>query len=314
MASNIRGVTTTPGIPIDHLDQLWFQVAGTRCNLACNHCFVSCHPKNLNFGFLTLEQVRLRLQESVELGTREYYFTGGEPFLNPQLTDILVETLQYGPATVLTNGTVLKNQWLERLWRAESASMYGLEFRVSIDGVSADQNDPIRGAGTFARALRGVGKLVQHGFMPIITAVRSWDLADDAEIIASFTELLKHHGYQRPRLKILPPLQMGAEAQRTFPYTAADRVTPEMMEGYDPSLLICNYSRIVTDRGVHVCPILIESPDSLLGQTLQDSLQPFPMAHGACTTCYQYGAICSNASGQNRSPRPANLVKDRSGS
>jgi hypothetical protein len=52
----------------------------------------------------------------------------------------------------------------------------------------------------------------------------------------------------------------------------------------------------VTDRGVHVCPILIESPDSLLGESLEEAASPFRLNHGACLTCYQYGAICSNAS------------------
>ncbi len=290
-----------PHVNIGRLDQLWFQVSGTRCNLACNHCFISCHPRNLSFGFLTLEQVQVRLEESLALGTREYYFTGGEPFINPQMTDILIETLKYGPATVLTNGTVLKDQWLERLRQAEADSTFSLEFRVSIDGVTARQNDPLRGAGTFERAIRGIGQLVQHDFMPIITAVRTWPLADDAKTIAAFTELLKQQGYERPRLKILPTLQIGAEEQRTAGYSVAERVSTEMMDGFDQSLLVCNYSRIVTDRGVHVCPILIESSDSLMGQTLESSLRPFPLAHGACTTCYQYGAICSNASSQNRS-------------
>ena len=36
--------------------------------------------------------------------------------------------------------------------------------------------------------------------------------------------------------------------------------------------------------------------DSLLGQTLAKSRQPFAIQHGACSTCYQYGAICSNVS------------------
>ena len=68
------------------------------------------------------------------------------------------------------------------------------------------------------------------------------------------------------------------------------------MDGYDVTQLVCQHSRIVTDRGVHVCPILIESPDSLMGQSLSESLGRFALRHGACTTCYQYGAICSNAS------------------
>src|SRR5436309_14283195 len=126
--------TPAPEVALAHLDDLWFQVAGTLCNLTCNHCFISCSPHNHSFGFLDLETVRRALEESVALGVKEYYFTGGEPFLNPDMVSILELTLQYGPATVLTNATVFKEDWLSRLERAESASPYSLEFRVSLDG------------------------------------------------------------------------------------------------------------------------------------------------------------------------------------
>lgn len=218
------------------------------------------------------------------------------------MTEILVTTLEFGPATVLTNGTVLQDEWLERLREAADHSRYSLEFRVSIDGFTAEQNDPIRGPGTFDRAMRGVGKLVGYGFLPIITAVRTWEMADENRIIQSFVATLKHIGYTRPRLKILPTLHLGEEANRTTGYSATERVTTAMMEGYDPTRLVCHHSRIVTDRGVHVCPILVESPDSLLGDTLQSSLQPFRLAHGACTTCYRFGAICANAGGGTAGP------------
>lgn len=285
-----------PLVPLSHLDQLWFQVAGTLCNLSCHHCFISCTPKNDTFGFLTLEQVQSRLVESVPLGVKEYYFTGGEPFLNPEMTPILEETLRYGPATVLTNGTVLKEEWLTRLARAEAASIYSLEFRVSIDGFSAETNDPIRGDGTFARAMRGVAKLVEHGFLPIITAARTWPLEEDNKVISQYVQALQAAGYSRPRLKLLSTLQLGAEECRTHGYSPGERVSADMLAGYDLSQFVCDHSRIVTDRGIHVCPILIESPDSLLGQSLAESRQPFAIQHGACSTCYQYGAICSNAS------------------
>jgi len=285
-----------PLVQLSHLDHLWFQVGGTLCNLTCCHCFISCSPKNTSFGFLSLAEVKQRLEESIVLGVKEYYFTGGEPFLNPDMTDILIETLKYGPATVLTNGTVLKDIWLQRLATAEAASLYSLEFRVSIDGFSPATNDPIRGEGTFARALAGIQKLVAHGFLPIITAARVWPIERDREVIGEFLNVLKSAGYSRPRLKILPTLQLGAEEARTRGYTPGERVTADMLDDYDRSQLVCEHSRIVTDRGVHVCPILIESPDSLLGQSLAESLVPYAIQHGACTTCYQYGAICSNAS------------------
>src|SRR5689334_15559080 len=126
-----------PRVYLETLDHLWFQVAGTLCNLTCTHCFISCSPHNHSFGFLDLETVRRALNESVRLGVKEYYFTGGEPFLNRDMVPILELTLRYGPATVLTNGTVFKEEWLERLARADAGSLYSLEFRVSIDGFTA---------------------------------------------------------------------------------------------------------------------------------------------------------------------------------
>jgi molybdenum cofactor biosynthesis enzyme MoaA len=287
---------SVPRVELTHLDHLWFQVAGTLCNLTCNHCFISCSPKNDSFGFLTLGQVRQALEESVALGVKEYYFTGGEPFLNPDLIPILVETLHYGPATVLTNATVLKPQWLQALAAAESQSTYSLEFRVSIDGFSPETNDPIRGDGTFHRAMQGVKLLVEHGFLPIITAARVWPEEQDVAVIGQFVAMLQSAGYSRPRLKILPTLRLGAEAKRTHGYAPDERVTEEMMPGYDTSQLICEHSRMVTDRGVYVCPILIDLPDARLGTTLAESLVGYPLRHGACFTCYQFGAICSNPS------------------
>ncbi len=294
-------LSASPAINLSHLDHLWFQVAGTLCNLTCHHCFISCSPKNDSFGFLSLAEVQRRLEESVPLGVKEYYFTGGEPFLNPDMTAILVETLRYGPATVLTNGTVFKNEWLQTLRDAEQANLYSLEFRVSIDGFSPETNDPIRGEGTFARALRGVIKLVQFGFLPIITATRTWPIETEREVVGSFERMLREAGYTRPRIKVLPTLQLGAEVERSCGYRESERVTHEMMSDFDESQLVCEHSRVVSDRGIHVCPILIESPDSVLGQVLAESLEPFHMRHGACFTCYQYGAICSNPSSGTKS-------------
>src|SRR5688572_17497548 len=238
-----------PPVALGHLDELWFQVAGTFCNLECRHCFISCSPHNHSFGFLDLETVRRALDESVGLGVKEYYFTGGEPFLNRDMVAILELTLRYGPATVLTNGTVLKDEWLQRLRAAEAASPYSLEFRVSLDGCTPEENDPVRGEGTFGRTLAGVRRLLAHGFLPILTVTRTRDDQDDAATFHGFVELLRREGYSRPRVKILPTLRIGAEVCRQRGYAEGERVTPEMMEGYDANLLVCSHSRVVTDRG-----------------------------------------------------------------
>jgi len=286
---------TSPSIGLRALDELWFQVAGTVCNLTCHHCFISCSPQNHSFEFLSFDDVENALLDSVAHGIREYYFTGGEPFLNKDLRRMLIRTLDFGPVTVLTNGTVLKAEWLQELHAAEQAGRYSLEFRVSIDGPCSEINDPVRGNGTFEKAIQGVSMLCDAGFLPIITMTQTWDDSESLRILEDFRTVLGQHGCHRPRLKILPRLKIGAEEDRTEGYQETERITPEMMQEFDRDQLLCHHSRVITSRGVYVCPILIESPDAKMGDTLSESLEPFRMQHGACYTCYQYGAICSNS-------------------
>ena len=285
-----------PLLELDHLDTLWFQIAGTLCNLRCNHCFISCSPENRTLGVMTFDQFLPYLHEAVQLGVKEFYFTGGEPFINPDLLRILEATLQVGPATVLTNAILLSPQVAKELASMRDASIYSLELRVSMDGFSPETNDPIRGPGTFKRIMHGVKFLLDSGFLPIITAMRSWPIEQDEAKLAGFKTSLTELGYRYPRIKLLPSLKIGQEAIRDHGYSEHDYLTKSMMVGYDKSQLMCSNSRIVSTRGVHVCPILVDQPDSLLGQRLSSAKQGFALSYPACMTCYRYGALCSNAS------------------
>ena len=240
---------TAPLLPLQSLDALWFQVTGTLCNLACTHCFINCSPRNHTLGFLSLETVRAYLEESRRYGVKEYYFTGGEPFLHKDIVEILAAALEYGPATVLTNGVLLKPEQAKRLAEIEAQALYSLEFRVSLDGFTKETNDCIRGAGSFAKVMEGIQCLVRYGFLPIITAVQTWPDQEGEKVYQGFVRMLKELGYTRPRIKLLPLLHIGAEVTRTQGYLEEERVSEEMMVGYDSSRLLCANSRMVTDRG-----------------------------------------------------------------
>jgi uncharacterized Fe-S cluster-containing radical SAM superfamily protein len=290
-------VARAPRVRLEALDHLWFQVTGTLCNLTCTHCFISCAPDNRSFGFLDYDHVLRVLDESRALGVKEYYFTGGEPFMHPRLLDMLAATLAIGPATVLTNGTLFREATVDRLAQLRDDSIYSLELRVSIDGPDAASNDRIRGAGAFDRAMAGVRRVVEAGFLPIVTMAQTWDDADAPSIYERMRDALLAIGYARPRVKLIPSLRIGAEAVRSRGYADDERVTPEMMQGVPADHFICATSRIVTDRGVHVCPILIEEPDSVLAPTLAEATtKDYALRHQACYTCWLSGAICTNAS------------------
>lgn len=284
--------TAAPKVGLRSLDTLWFQVGGTVCNLACTHCFVSCSPTNHTHEMMTLPEVRRSLAEAAELGVREYYFTGGEPFLNPEMEAILEETLKLGPANVLTNGLLLDPARCVRLKALEEGSDYSLDLRISLDGYDAATNDPIRGEGTFVRILQGVKTLVEAGLNPVITVTEACQEAATDAGKERFFALLREMGIERPRLKILPVFRIGAEAGRTGAYESWQRLRAgEVPEGgWDH--LQCSACRMVTDQGVWVCPILVNEPSARMGETLADTLGEFPLEHPACWTCHVYGVSC----------------------
>jgi sulfatase maturation enzyme AslB (radical SAM superfamily) len=290
--ATIAADTAPPRVELRTLDTLWFQVGGTVCNLACTHCFVSCSPTNHTHEFLALAAVEATLAEAAALGVREYYFTGGEPFLNPDMEAILAATLRVGPANVLTNGLLLDPARCRRLRALADGSDYSLDLRVSLDGWDAASNDPIRGAGTFERILEGIRNLAEAGLSPVVTVTEVCREAAQDGGKERFFALLRGLGLARPRLKVLPVFQIGAEAERGGAYESWQllRAGDAPADGWDH--LQCSSCRMVTDQGVWVCPILVNEPTARMGETLADTLGPFALDHPACWTCHVHGVSC----------------------
>jgi len=281
-----------PAVQLDSLDTLWFQVGGTVCNLACSHCLVSASPTNHTHEMMTREQVRPYLEEAAQLGVREFYFTGGEPFLNPEMEEILTDTLRVGPATVLTNGLLLGAERSCRLRTLADGSSYSLDLRVSLDGYDADSNDPIRGVGSYDRILKGLRNLVQAGINPVITVTEVCAGVAAQAGRESFFRLLGEIGLDKPRLKILPLFRIGAEAERGGDYAGWQRLKAGDAPAEGWSHLQCSSCRMVTDQGVWVCPILVNEPEARMGHRVADTLGEFDLTHQACWTCHVQGATC----------------------
>jgi MoaA/NifB/PqqE/SkfB family radical SAM enzyme len=282
-----------PAQPLHHLDALWIQVAGTLCNLSCTHCFVSCGPGDLHHALMSREEVSERVREGLALGVREFYFTGGEPFMHPAMLDILEDTLPSAPCTVLTNGTLFTRGRLDRLRRLDEGSRYALEIRVSLDGASAVEHDRFRGEGSFALALDGLLRLQASGLLPIVTATHSTD-EDEISFRARYLSMLRSAGLQRPRLKVLPMFRLGRETARSRDYESFESLRDLPAESFDPERLQCGHCRAVTARGVFVCPLLVDVPGGRLSDRLADARAPYRLSHGACFTCYVTGMTCAN--------------------
>ena len=73
----------------------------------------------------------------------------------------------------------------------------------------------------------------------------------------------------------------------------ADDERIETLADSDAAALQCSSCRMITSRGVYVCPILIDEPEARMGETLAETLRPFPLKYGACHTCWVDGVTCT---------------------
>jgi len=281
-----------PSVPLKALDTLWIQVAGTLCNIACTHCFISCSPKNHAHEMMYYDEVEARLEEAARLGVREYYFTGGEPFMNRDMVRILERTLRQGPASVLTNGMLLKPELCQELRRLFDESRYSLDIRVSLDGFDRETHDAIRGKGVWDKVMTGLKNLADVGLNPVLTVTEAAEGIQSSEGRVRFLDLIRGFGFQKPRLKVLALFRIGAEEKRTHAYTDWERLSSEMVGDTEAETLQCSSCRMVTSKGVYVCPILIEENEARMGDTIEATLKPFPLKFGACHTCWVDGVSC----------------------
>lgn len=235
------------------------------------------------------------LDQAAALGVKEIYFTGGEPFLHRDFLSILERTLARFPASVLTNGLPINDRRADRLKQIASASRYSLEMRISLDSYDEEENDQVRGRGTYRRILAAYKRLYDRGFMPILTVTEIDEYFNphqpDLDRYSKYVRLLRSIGVDRPRLKIIPIFEMGM-LQQPRP---ANLITHEMMHQFDHSLLQCSSSRMVAENGVYACPILVGEEAARVSEgPLEEGLGPCDLYHTACTTCYLTGMTCKN--------------------
>lgn len=281
-----------PGLPLDTLDTLWLQVTGTLCNIACRHCFITCGPKNHAHEMMSVQQVRNTLAEAGAHGVREYYFTGGEPFLHPDIQQLISMTLAQGPLSILTNGILIDDAMATWLGATFRTSPNSLDLRVSLDGSSAQENDKVRGKGTFQQIIAGIERLARNGINPVITVTEVRPTMGLPEERASFMDFVRGLGLQKPRLKFLTPFLIGREEKRTRGYRIDELLHEGDLQPGETQRLQCSSCRMVTDDGVYPCPLLINIPGAKMGESFSDGLKPIKLAWQPCYTCHVSGVTC----------------------
>jgi len=145
---------------IDDLQKKLWIYTNYDCNLSCSYCVAESSPKVARRS-LSMDFVKRLCDEADALGFEQVYFTGGEPFILPEIYSMLAYSCERFETTVLTNAMFLHDRRLEQL---EAIHNERLIVQISLDGCTPEQHDPYRGKGSWVKTISGLHALLNRGF------------------------------------------------------------------------------------------------------------------------------------------------------
>lgn len=284
-------------VALTKLDTLWLNT-GTLCNLACATCYIESSPTNDALVYLSAEHAARFLGEAEQAGTREIGFTGGEPFMNPDMMAMLEDSLARGfEALVLTNAMKPMRRHEAALLALREQFGDKLTLRVSLDHHTKEVHEGERGPRSWEPGLDGLRWLSQNGFS---IAVAGRLLPEEGEVAARDCyaalferEAIAIDAHDPARLVLFPEMDEDKDIAE---------ITTECwgILGKSPQDIMCASSRMVVHRKGEPAPrvvacTLIPYDDGFdLGETLAEASGDVPLNHPHCARfCVLGGASCS---------------------
>ncbi|HBG98669.1 MAG TPA: radical SAM protein [Rhodobacteraceae bacterium] len=280
---------------------LWFNT-GTLCNIACDACYIESSPTNDRLVYITRAEVEDFLTQITRRGwpVGEIGFTGGEPFMNPEMIGMAEAALLAGHAVlILTNAMLpmMRPTMKEGIARLNAEHPGRMTLRVSLDHYRGLRHDELRGMGSFRASLKGMRWLQAEG-VPMAVAGRMIWGEDDAAARQGYAALFAREGFA---IDAEDPAQLVL-----FPEMDETAEVPEITEacwdilGKTPDSVMCATSRMVVKRhgaerpAVVSCTLLPYDPRFELGETLAEAEAEVALNHPHCATfCVLGGASCS---------------------
>ena len=293
------------GVAFKRLRTLWFNT-GTLCNITCENCYIESNPRNDRLAYLTRADLDTFLVEldGPEWDVEEIGFTGGEPFMNPEIIGLLGDSLADGYLVlVLTNAMRPMLRHKQDLLALKAEYGANLVLRISIDHYGETLHDVERGAGSWQRMMEGLLWLAQSGFSLSVAGRTVWHQSE-AELRAGYAALFVKNGIaldaENPEDLVLFP--------EMDPWRDVAEITSACwgLLGVDEASMMCATSRMVVRRkgaaraAVVACTLLPYAPEFELGETLAAATnRPVSLNHPHCARfCVLGGGACSATPGE----------------
>jgi len=297
-------------VSLERLETLWINT-GTLCNIECANCYIESSPTNDRLVYMAAAETASYLDEIAQLGlgTSEIAFTGGEPFMNPDMLAMAGHALERGfDVLVLTNAMLPMQRKAIKEGLLELLAAHGerLTMRVSIDHHTKALHETERGPNSWAPMLKGIDWLSEQGFRVALAGRTCWGESEQ-QARAGYQRLIEERGWPIDaddvwQLVLFPEMDESADVPE---------ITTECWDllGVRPQDMMCATSRMVVKRKgendpvVLPCTLLPYDADFEMGRTLAQSARAqgrmfdsgaVKLCHAHCAKfCVLGGGACS---------------------
>lgn len=256
---------------LKELNNLFIELTAKNCNQHCKHCYIDFPFLKAPKDFIDIDKIKNALRDTKDENLYCIYLTGAEPMLHPDFNVILRLCLKVSNVCICTNGSFLNEKKVRFLKKVEDESDNEIIFMLPIDHYDEIKSDDIRSRGSYRQILHASKILVKYEFNPIFNVTNYYKL-DKKELITNFKQVFDNIG--------VPVEDCNFQINEYY-----NKYSKEEMIVEDYKNLDCQTGRILTEKGVYVCPFLANDHRGRMGADFTNYGKKMCLETPFCAVC-----------------------------
>lgn len=267
----IEKLYVAPKSELKELNNLFIELTAKNCNQRCKHCYIDFPISKAKKDFIDIDLIKQAISDVTGENLYCIYLTGAEPMLHPDFNAILRLCLKRTNVCICTNGSFLNEKKVRFLKKVEDESNYEIIFMLPIDHYDEIKSDDLRGRGSYRQIMHASKILAKYEFNPIFNVTNYYN-EDKKTLITKFIQIFDSMGVNLE--------DCNFQINEYFNKYSKDEFAIEDFKNLD-----CQTGRILTEKGVYVCPFLANDHRGRMGADFSDYSRKMSLETPYCATC-----------------------------
>jgi len=258
-------------INMKELNNLFIEMTAKNCNQHCKHCYIDFPLSRAPKDYISIDKVKEAIEDTKDENIYCIYLTGAEPMMHPEFNAILRLCLKSTNVCICTNGSFLNEKKVRFLKKVEDEGDKEIIFMLPLDHFNEIKNDDIRGRGTYRQIMHASKILSKYNFNPIFN-VTNYYKEDKKTLIINFKQVFDSIN--------VPVEDYNFQINEYYDKYSQEEWTIDKYKNLD-----CQTGRILTEKGVYVCPFLANDHRGRMGADFKDYSKKIYLETPYCATC-----------------------------